>query len=161
MSVARLRSIDPDFERRLSELLAFEAAQDPRVEQAVSDIIYAVRSRGDDAVLELTRRFDGVEALSVQELEVPRSELHAALDRIDETKRCALEEAAARIRSYHEHQRAQSWSFTEADGTVLGQKVTALERVGVYVPGGKAAYPSTVLMNVIPAKVAGVSLLRR
>ncbi len=122
----------------------------------MSDIIHAVRSRGDEAVLELTRRFDGVEARTVQELEVPHSELIAALDRIDETKRCALEAAAARIRSYHEHQRAQSWSFTEADGTMLGQKVTALERVGVYVPGGKAAYPSTVLMNVIPAKVAGV-----
>jgi histidinol dehydrogenase len=156
MSVARLRSVDADFERRLSELLAFEAAQDPKVEQVVSDIIHAVRSRGDEAVLELTRRFDGVEARTVQELEVPHSELIAALDRIDETKRCALEAAAARIRSYHEHQRAQSWSFTEADGTMLGQKVTALERVGVYVPGGKAAYPSTVLMNVIPAKVAGV-----
>ena len=156
MSVARLRSVDADFERRLSELLAFEAAQDPKVEQVVSDIIHAVRSRGDEAVLEFTRRFDGVEARTVQELEVPHSELIAALDRIDETKRCALEAAAARIRSYHEHQRAQSWSFTEADGTMLGQKVTALERVGVYVPGGKAAYPSTVLMNVIPAKVAGV-----
>lgn len=156
MSVARLRSGDADFERRLSGLLAFESAQDPKVEQVVADIIHAVRSRGDEAVLELTRRFDGVDAASVQALEIPRSELLAALDRIDASRRRALEAAAARIRSYHQHQRAESWRFTEADGTVLGQQVTALQRVGVYVPGGKAAYPSTVLMNVIPAKVAGV-----
>jgi histidinol dehydrogenase len=156
MTIARLRSSDGDFERRLSGLLAFEAAQDPGVEQAVSDIIRAVRERGDAAVLEYTRRFDGVDAGSVQALEIPRSELTAALARIGEPERGALQEAAARIRAYHEHQRAESWNYTEPDGTVLGQQVTALQRVGVYVPGGKAAYPSTVLMNVIPAKVAGV-----
>lgn len=155
-TVARLETSAVDFEQRLSGLLAFEATQDQRVEQAVTDILAAVRVRGDDAVLEYTRRFDGVEAASFAALEISRSELGAALGRIDESRRCALEEAAARIRSYHEHQRAQSWSFTEPDGTVLGQRVTALQRVGVYVPGGKAAYPSTVLMNVIPAKVAGV-----
>jgi len=154
--VARLGTQEADFERRLSVLLAFEAAQDPKVEQAVAEIIEAVRKRGDEAVLEYTRRFDGVQAPSLAALEIPRHELAAALARIDEPSRCALEEAAVRIRAYHEHQLAQSWSFTEADGTVLGQRVTALQRVGVYVPGGKAAYPSTVLMNVIPAKVAGV-----
>lgn len=156
MGVARLGSTDPDFERRLSDLLAFEAAQDPAVDQAVSDIIRDVRARGDAAVLEYTRRFDGVDAAAMQALEIPRAELRAALDRIDESRRVALTEAAARIRSYHEHQRIESWSVAEADGTVLGQRVTPLQRVGVYVPGGKAAYPSTVLMNVIPAKVAGV-----
>lgn len=155
--IARLSTQDGDFERRLGRLLAFESAQDPAVEQVVADIIEAVRTRGDAAVLEYTRRFDRVQADDLAELEIPKSELASARARVDSAKLGALEQAAQRIRAYHEHQRLQSWSFTEADGTVLGQRVTALERVGVYVPGGKAAYPSTVLMNVIPAKVAGVS----
>jgi len=155
--IARLSTRDGDFEQRLGALLAFESAQDPSVEQAVAQIIEAVRARGDEAVLEFTRRFDRVQAVEMAHLEIPKSELSAARARIEAAKLGALEQAAQRIRAYHEHQRLQSWSFTEADGTVLGQRVTPLERVGVYVPGGKAAYPSTVLMNVIPAKVAGVS----
>src|SRR5690606_2858076 len=103
-----------------------------------------------------TRRFDRVNASSMAELEIPRSEWQAALDALPADQRSALEAAAERVRRYHEHQRAQSWSYTEDDGTVLGQKITPLDRVGLYVPGGKAAYPSSVLMNAIPAKVAGV-----
>ena len=155
-AIARLQTSDADFEDRLARLLAFEAAQDPAVDRAVAEIIDAVRSRGDAAVLEYTRRFDGVDAASVSKLEIPSPELNAARARIDSSERSALEQAAERIRRYHEHQRAHSWSFTEPDGTELGQRVTPLDRVGVYVPGGKAAYPSTVLMNAIPAKVAGV-----
>jgi histidinol dehydrogenase len=154
---ARLATTDADFEPRLARLLAFESAQDPKVDAAVAEIIEAVRTRGDAAVLEYTRRFDRVEAADMTALEIPHSDLAAARGRIDAATREALELAAARIRSYHERQRLESWSFTEADGTVLGQRVTALTRVGVYVPGGKAAYPSTVLMNVLPAKVAGVA----
>src|SRR5690606_5924879 len=120
------------------------------------EIVEAVRTRGDDAVLAYTRRFDRIDAPSVAALEIARSELSAALARIPAAERDALEQAAQRIRAYHERQRAESWSFTEPDGTRLGQRVTPLARVGVYVPGGKAAYPSTVLMNVLPAKVAGV-----
>jgi histidinol dehydrogenase len=154
--ISRLASTDPDFEPRLARLLAFESAQDPSVDARVAEIIDAVRSRGDEAVLEYTRRFDRVDVASMSSLEIPREQLAAALARIGAAERGALEQAAQRIRAYHEHQRAESWSFTEPDGTFLGQKVTPLGRVGVYVPGGKASYPSTVLMNVIPAKVAGV-----
>ncbi len=155
-SIARLRTLDDDFEQRLGSLLAFEAAQDPGVDRAVSEIIDAVRTRGDAAVLEYTRRFDTVEAASMADLEIPQAELAAARSRVDAAELDALEVAAERIGAYHQHQRAQSWSVTEPDGTELGQRVTPLDRVGVYVPGGKASYPSTVLMNVIPAKVAGV-----
>jgi len=154
--ITRLNAAQPDFEQKLSRLLAFEAAQDPAVDRAVAEIIEAVRSRGDEAVLDYTRRFDGVSAMSVAELEIPQSELATACTQLDRETLAALEQAAERIRRYHEHQVAQSWSFTEADGTELGQRITPLDRVGVYVPGGKAAYPSTVLMNVIPAHVAGV-----
>jgi len=154
--IARFSTTDPDFESRLARLLAFESAQDPAVDAAVAEIIEAVRARGDAAVLEYTRRFDRVEASRMAHLEVAPEELRAALARIAAPQRAALEAAAERIRSYHEHQRAESWSYTDAEGTVLGQRVTPLARVGVYVPGGKAAYPSTVLMNVLPAKVAGV-----
>ncbi|MGH8664829.1 MAG: histidinol dehydrogenase, partial [Burkholderiales bacterium] len=154
--LARLNTADADFELRFARLIAFESAQDPKIDAAVAEIIAAVRRDGDGAVLEYTRRFDRVEAASVAALEISPKELGAALARVPHAQREALEQAASRIRSYHERQRLESWSFTEADGTRLGQRVTALARVGVYVPGGKAAYPSTVLMNVIPAKVAGV-----
>ncbi|MGH8636866.1 MAG: histidinol dehydrogenase [Burkholderiales bacterium] len=154
--LARLNTADADFEPRFARLIAFESAQDPKIDAAVAEIIAAVRRDGDGAVLEYTRRFDRVEAASVAALEISPKELGAALARVPHAQREALEQAASRIRSYHERQRLESWSFTEADGTRLGQRVTALARVGVYVPGGKAAYPSTVLMNVIPAKVAGV-----
>ena len=155
--IARLATADTDFEQRLDRLLAFESAQDASVDAAVAEIVAAVRARGDPAVLDYTRRFDRLDAESLAELEIPRSECDAALGRIDKNARAALDVAARRIRSFHERQRAESWSYLDADGTQLGQRVTALARVGVYVPGGKAAYPSTVLMNVIPARVAGVA----
>jgi histidinol dehydrogenase len=154
--IARLSTTAADFEACFARLIAFESAQDPKIDAVVAEIIAAVRSRGDAAVLDYTRRFDRIEAASVAALEIAPQELPRALSRVPAAQREALEAAAERIRSYHERQRLESWSFTEADGTRLGQRVTALARVGVYVPGGKAAYPSTVLMNVIPAKVAGV-----
>ncbi len=154
--IARLSTADADFEDRFARLIAFESAQDPMIDAAVAEIIADVRCRGDAAVLDYTRRFDRVEAASVSVLEVAHKDLAAALARVPRTQRDALEHAAERIRGYHERQRLESWCFTEADGTRLGQRITALARAGVYVPGGKAAYPSTVLMNVIPAKVAGV-----
>ncbi|MEK6594308.1 MAG: histidinol dehydrogenase [Pseudomonadota bacterium] len=152
----RLDSTQPDFEAQLAQLLAFEAAQDPKVDAAVAAILADVKARGDDAVLEYTRRFDRVAAKSLQDLEVPRAELGRALGELPTAQRDALNAAAERVRAYHEKQRAQSWYFTDADGNELGQQVTALDRVGIYVPGGKAAYPSSVIMNALPAKVAGV-----
>jgi histidinol dehydrogenase len=154
--IARLSTGDRDFDAQLSALVAFDAALDAEVERAAATIVADVRARGDAAVLDHTARLDGVRAASVAELEVPRSALERARAGLDRGQRDALEAAAARIRAYHEHQLARSWEFTEPDGTVLGQKITPIDRVGVYVPGGKAAYPSSVLMNVIPAKVAGV-----
>lgn len=153
----RLNSTQPDFDARLSELLAFEAAQDPRVDAAVADILSDVRERGDAAVLEYTARFDGVSASSMRDLEVLYVDMRAALERISSSRRAALEAAVARVRDYHEHQRTASWRYTDEDGSELGQQVTPLDRVGIYVPGGKAAYPSSVIMNAIPAKVAGVA----
>ncbi len=158
-AIRRLSSTDPDFERRLADLLAFESAQDEGVERAVAEILTAVRREGDAAVLAYTRRFDGLEAASMAELELPKAELQAALDGLAPEQREALTQAAQRVRAYHERQLMQSWEYTEPDGTRLGQKVTALDRVGLYVPGGKAAYPSSVLMNAIPARVAGVAEL--
>jgi histidinol dehydrogenase len=154
-----LSSADPRFEGSLADLLAFEAAQDEGVERAVAEILAAVRRDGDAAVLACTRRFDGLEASSVAELELPREQLQSALDGLAREQREALAQAAQRVRAYHERQLVQSWEYGEADGTRLGQKVTALDRVGLYVPGGKAAYPSSVLMNAIPARVAGVAEL--
>ena len=154
--IHRLDSRDAGFDRALSELLAFDASQDESIERAAAAILDDVRRRGDDALLEYTRRFDRVQADSVQALEIPRGEWQDALACLPAAQRNALEAAAERIRSYHEHQRASSWSYTEADGTLLGQQVTPLDRVGLYVPGGKAAYPSSVLMNAVPAKVTGV-----
>ncbi|NYT68308.1 histidinol dehydrogenase [Pusillimonas noertemannii] len=154
--INRLRSQDPDFSQSLRTLLAFDAEQDDSIEHVVADVLKDLRHRGDEALLEYTRRFDRVQASSVQALEIPRQEWQAALQALPQDQRAALEEAARRVRAYHERQKAESWSYTESDGTTLGQKITPLDRVGLYVPGGKAAYPSSVLMNAIPAKVAGV-----
>jgi histidinol dehydrogenase len=158
-TINRLDSRDPGFASALSRLLAFEAAQDESIDRAVADILAAVRHRGDAALLEYTQRFDRVDADSVQALEIPKESWHAALTALPAAQREALEAAARRVRAYHERQRGETWTYTEADGTVLGQKITPLDRVGLYVPGGKAAYPSSVLMNAIPAKVAGVAEL--
>ncbi len=145
-----------DFEEQLNQLLAWESVSDDAVVTTVDTIIAAVKTSGDQALLEYANKFDRANADSVAALEVSAEEIANAVNLISEQERAALQQAADRIRSYHQHQRQESWSYTEADGTVLGQQITALERIGVYVPGGKAAYPSTVLMDVIPAKVAGV-----
>jgi histidinol dehydrogenase len=155
-NLKRLNSSKEDFWSTLDNLLAWESVSDDAVNTTVRDIVADVRKRGDDALLEYTRRFDRVNATSAQELEVPRDRLAHARQAIPAAQRDALERAAQRIRAYHERQKQVSWTYTEADGTVLGQQVTALDRVGLYVPGGKAAYPSSVLMNAVPAKVAGV-----
>jgi histidinol dehydrogenase len=156
MKLRRLKTTDGDFDAALEALTRYEAAQDEKVEAAVRAIIAEVRKRGDAAVLEYTRKFDRLQARSMADLEVPQAKLKAALAALPAAQAAALGEAAARVRAFHGRQRAESWEFTDADGTRLGQRVTPLERVGVYVPGGKAAYPSTVLMNVLPAQVAGV-----
>src|SRR5229473_652680 len=154
--IARLSTAQGDFDERLAKLTAFDSTLDDGVERTVAAILADVRARGDAAVLEYTERFDGVKVARVAELELPQRELQSARSGLERGEREALEQAAARIRKYHERQRAKSWQFTEADGTTLGQRVTPLDRVGLYVPGGKAAYPSSVLMNAIPAKIAGV-----
>lgn len=159
MKIKRFSTQDVDFDKNLKDLLAFETAQDDSIDVVVADILRDVKKRGDAAVLEYTNRFDKTHVVSMAELEISQTELQAALDGLPSEQRLALQEAAARVRSYHEKQIMQSWSYTEADGTLLGQQVTALDRVGLYVPGGKAAYPSSVLMNAIPAKVAGVQEL--
>ena len=159
MKIRRLSTKNRDFEASLKALLAFETAQDDKIDVVVADILKDVKSRGDTAVLDYTNRFDKTSASSLAELEIGQAELQAALNSLPESQREALQAAADRVRQYHEKQVMQSWSYTEADGTLLGQQVTPLDRVGLYVPGGKAAYPSSVLMNAIPAKVAGVKEL--
>jgi histidinol dehydrogenase len=156
LKLSRLDTGSTDFERRLADLLAFENTQDENIDRVVAGILADVRTRGDDAVLQYTRRYDHLEVGSMAALELSRSDVEAALGRLPSAQREALVHAAGRIRTYHERQLSESWSFTERDGTRLGQQVSALERVGIYVPGGKAAYPSTVLMNAMPARVAGV-----
>ncbi len=156
IALKRLTTSAADFEAQLKALLAFEGAQDAAVDATVAAILEDVKCRGDAAVLEYTRRFDRTEATSVSALEFTRDEMERALRALPDVQRSALEQAAARIRAYHEKQLMQSWSYTDDDGTRLGQQVTALDRVGLYVPGGKAAYPSSLLMNAMPAKVAGV-----
>lgn len=156
-TIKRLNSRDPGFQATLSKLLAFDAEQDDAIDAAAAGILQKVRREGDVALLHYTQQFDKVDAQSVAELEIPRSEWESALAALPAAQREALEIAAQRVRDYHLHQRQESWAYTEADGTRLGQQITALDRVGLYVPGGKAAYPSSVLMNAIPAKVAGVS----
>ena len=140
----------------MQDLLAWESVSDDAVFNTVNGILKDVRSRGDAAVVEYTNRFDRMSAGSMAELEIPLERLQQALHNITPEQRAALEQAAERIKAYAERQKMDSWSYTEADGTLLGQQVTALDRVGLYVPGGKAAYPSSVLMNAVPAKVAGV-----
>ena len=160
MSVIRqLDSLDAGFLDTLGRLLAFESATDTRIEDAVSEILAGVKAGGDAAIIEYTRRFDQLDVAAMSELELPRNELEAALEGLPDDQRTALQEAATRVRSYHQRQPLESWRYTEADGTMLGQKVTPLDRVGLYVPGGLASYPSSVLMNAIPAKVAGVAEL--
>ncbi|MDB5799114.1 MAG: hisD [Rhodocyclales bacterium] len=154
--INRLSTKQDDFWPQLEALLAFESALDSGVQKAVTEIIADVRVRGDAALLELTRRFDGVDASSIAALEIPQSELQAALDGLPGEQRAALETACKRVRDYHERQIQPDWEMQEANGTRLGQRVTPLDRVGIYVPGGKASYPSSVLMNAMPAKVAGV-----
>ena len=156
VAIRRLNAADTDFARHLDHLLSWESVSDDGVNQRVLEIIQAVRQRGDAALVEYTQRFDGLEVASMADLILPRERLELALTRISAEQRQALEVAAERVRSYHEQQKQDSWRYSEADGTVLGQKVTPLDRAGLYVPGGKASYPSSVLMNAIPAKVAGV-----
>lgn len=159
IKLRRFSSTDADFDSKLKALLAFETAQDDSIDEVVANILKDVKKRGDAAVLEYTNRFDKTNAQSLLELEIPQAELLAALNGLPVAQREALQTAADRVRSYHEKQLMASWQYTEADGTILGQQVTSLDRVGLYVPGGKAAYPSSVLMNAIPAKVAGVQEL--
>lgn len=157
--ITRLDATQSDFDERLDVLLAWESVSDATVAGVVSDILREVKARGDDALVEYTNRFDRRQVASVDELVIKPEQLQAALHSISGEQRDALQVAAERIRQYHQHQRQESWQYTEADGTVLGQQITAMERVGLYVPGGKASYPSSVLMNAIPAKVAGVEQL--
>jgi histidinol dehydrogenase len=156
IALRRLSTAEPEFHRRLDALLAFKAETDEAVHEQVRSIIRDVRQRGDAALIEYTNRFDRRQAKAMQELCVPHAALTRARASLTPELRAALEHTADRIRTYHTRQRQDSWTYTEADGTMLGQKVTALASVGVYVPGGLAAYPSSVLMNVIPARVAGV-----
>jgi histidinol dehydrogenase len=159
IQIKRLSSTDANFDVALAKLLAVEDAHDVEVDATVAGILTDIKKRGDEALLEYTHRFDHLDAVSVAELELPHSRLKQALQSLPADQRNALEQAATRVRAYHEKQLAQSWNYTEPDGTLLGQKITPLSRVGLYVPGGKASYPSSVLMNAIPAKVAGVSEL--
>jgi len=159
MKVRRFSTKDASFDNDLKQLLAFETAQDDEVDQVVANILRDVKKRGDEAVLEYTKRFDRLDVTGLSQLEVSKVELHQALESLPVEHRKALQQAADRVRSYHEKQLMSSWTYTENDGTLLGQQVTSLDRVGLYVPGGKAAYPSSVLMNAIPAKVAGVQEL--
>ena len=160
IQIRKLDSSAPDFRQQLSSVLAFEASEDEAIDRAAAQILAGVKAHGDAAVLDYTNRFDRLDAASVASLEIGKDALRAALDSLESGRRAALQTAAGRVRAYHERQKQEcgsdGFTFTEADGTVLGQKVTPLDRVGIYVPGGKAAYPSSVLMNAIPAKVAGV-----
>jgi len=161
IAMRRLDAAQADFDAQLRALLAFEASEDAAIDAAAAAILAEVKARGDAAVLEYTQRFDRLSAASLGALEIGKDDMRIALDGLAPVRRAALQTAAERVRSYHERQKAECGSagflYTEADGTVLGQKVTPLDRVGIYVPGGKAAYPSSVLMNAIPAKVAGVA----
>lgn len=152
----RMDTRDADFDQRLETLTAWDEALDASVEAAVTGILADVRARGDSALLEYTARFDQLTLPQAADLEVPPERLQQALAAISPLQRSALEQAAARVRSYHEHQHQPSWQYLDSEGNLLGQKITPLDRVGIYVPGGKASYPSSVLMNALPAQVAGV-----
>jgi len=156
LAIRRLSSADAGFRAAFTQLLDRAQELDQKVEGVVREVIGNVRTRGDDALVEYTEKFDRWTPTGPAALEIPRARLAEAAKKISADQRAALEAAAARVRSYHQRQRIDSWTYTEADGTLLGQQVTALDRVGLYVPGGKAAYPSSVLMNAVPAKVAGV-----
>ena len=157
IDIRRFSSDQADFSEQMDALLAWEAVSDHQVQQIVTDILADVKKRGDAAVVEYSNRFDHLHAQSMSELELGQEQLQQALDTLPQAQRDALLKAAERVRSYHEKQKQDSWQYSEADGTLLGQKVTPMDRVGIYVPGGKAAYPSSVLMNAIPAHVAGVN----
>ena len=159
MNITRLSSRQADFDARLNKLLAFEETADEKLEATVAAILADVKKRGDAAVLEYTRKFDRMPLADAAALELPRAELKTAFEGLPADQRSALEQAAQRVTSYHQKQVQASWNYLDDDGTMLGQQVTPLDRVGLYVPGGKAAYPSSVLMNALPAKVAGVSEL--
>ncbi|MDI9244942.1 histidinol dehydrogenase [Marinobacter sp. CHS3-4] len=156
ISITRLDASQSDFDTELARLLAWDDSVDQSVNESVRHILHQVKTRGDAAVLEFTEKFDRLKVGSVNDLEMSKDRLQQSLSAIPEDQRAALEKAAERIRDYHERQNQKSWQYEDDDGTVLGQKVTPLDRAGLYVPGGKAAYPSSVLMNAIPAKVAGV-----
>jgi histidinol dehydrogenase len=156
LEVQHLTTLDNDFWSQLNHLLAWDSVSDDTVAQTVRDILQNVRRNGDTALLDYTRQFDRRQIQDAQELFISDERLQNALNNLDKTQRQALEQAAERIRNYHQRQKQTSWQYTEADGTMLGQQITPLSKVGLYVPGGKAAYPSSLLMNAIPAKVAGV-----
>jgi len=157
--IKKLTSSDAGFDKHLDALLAWESVSDKSVNETVDKILSDVRDKGDAALIDFTQRFDGWQATSSSDLEIAKDRLEQAWNGLPEDQASALKHAADRVKAYAEHQKMSDWSFTEEDGTVLGQKVTAMERVGLYVPGGKAAYPSSVLMNAMPAKVAGVAEL--
>jgi histidinol dehydrogenase len=159
MNITRLSSSQTDFDVKLKKLLAFEETADEKLEATVASILADVKKRGNVAVLEYTLKFDRLPLADSSSMELPQAELKAALDGLPSDQRGALEQAAQRVSAYHQKQIQSSWNYTEQDGTMLGQQITALDRVGLYVPGGKAAYPSSVLMNALPAKVAGVAEL--
>jgi histidinol dehydrogenase len=159
MNITRLSTRQSDFDARLSKLLAFEETADEKLEATVAAILADVKKRGDEAVLEYTRKFDRLPLADAAAMELPRAELKAAFEGLPSDQKSALEQAAQRVTDYHKKQVQVSWNYLDADGTMLGQQVTPLDRVGLYVPGGKAAYPSSVLMNALPAKVAGVAEL--
>jgi len=156
IEIRRFSSAQPDYAQQMDTLLSWEAVSDAQVQKTVSDIVFDIRTRGDAALIEYTNKFDRMNVSSMAQLELSQEQLQKALDELPAERREALLLAAERVRSYHEKQKQDSWDYTEADGTLLGQKVTPMDRVGIYVPGGKAAYPSSVLMNAIPAHVAGV-----
>lgn len=157
--IRKLNTADADFQQQLDALLAWESVSDGAVNQVVHEVISEIRARGDAALVDYTNRFDGWEARSPADLEIPLARLQQAWETIPADQQKALEHAAERVRAYAGRQKMEGWSYTEADGTLLGQQITPLDRVGLYVPGGKAAYPSSVLMNALPAKVAGVGEL--
>ena len=159
INIKHLTSQQENFWQEMERLLAWEEVSDEQVFSTVAEILSSVRTQGDAAVIDLTKRFDGLSADQMSELEMPHSTLQQAFEGLPEQQKQSLRQASERIRRYAEKQKMSSWEYTEEDGTVLGQQVTPLDRAGLYVPGGKAAYPSSVLMNAIPAKVAGVGEL--
>ena len=154
--IQKLSTQEDNFSASLDKLLAWESVSDHQVQKTVIDILHQVKSKGDEAVIEYSNRFDHLQVSDIDQLEITQSELLKALEDLPHDQSKALLTAAERVRRYHERQRSESWQYEEEDGTMLGQQITALDRVGIYVPGGKASYPSSVLMNAIPAHVAGV-----